>query len=150
MAQTVLTGSRCDIEIEGKNGPIRIGWGTDVRVDIRQQNLPIEAMGYPHPLSIEPVGVMVDVSVGVVRILENDPINMGLIANLGGDDPASFVNFPELTIKVWAKYVGGERLVCVVYGAKPAQFGLTVQGRSFIAQNMTFQGRAIQWTSEIG
>lgn len=148
MNRTILTGSRCDIEIDGINGPKRIGWGTDVRVDVRQQNIVIEPVGNPFP-TVVPVGVQVDVSVAWVRILEEDPNSLGFLANLGGDDPASLVNMPEFRIKVFAKHVGGERLVAVVDGARPSGYNFTVQGRSYVAQNITFQGSGIRFTSEL-
>lgn len=149
MAQKVVTGSHCYILVEGIKGPVQVGWGFDVRVDVRMQNLLIEALGHPHPMSIEPVGVQVDANVSFVRLLLQDPANLGLLPDLGGNDPESIVNLQEYTLRVMAKYFGGERQICVVYGAKPSTFNLTVQGRSFAIQNMVFQGRGIQFTSQL-
>lgn len=151
MADTVITGSRCLIKINGPNGPQLIGWGLDVRVDVRHQNLLVEAIGYPHPIAIEPVGVQVDVTVSFVRLLENDPNKLGFVGDLSGQNPFSIVNFPPLTIEVYAQIASAndQRPICIVYGAKPLQYNFSVQGRSFAMQNVTFQGQAIAFTSQL-
>jgi hypothetical protein len=142
--KTILHGSRCALYV----GDRLIGWGSDVSVDIRFQNLPVEVLGEPHPVEIVPVGVMVDVTIGFVRILESDVIQDALMASVSGDNPGGLVAFPEITIKVMSKYAAVDRPVLIVEGAKPAQYRFTVQARTLVAQNMTFQGRVARFTSE--